>query len=192
MQGQGQGGSASSAGTPRAAAAIDRISAAIGRAASWLVIVAVVVSAGNALVRKIFDTSSNAWLDVQWWLFGAVVLLAAPWTLASNEHIRIDVVSSRWSPRTRNTIDILGHLLFLLPVAGVILYTSWDFFLTSWAQNEQSANAGGLPQWPAKALVPLGFALLLVQGIGELLKDIARRPHEPAAPRRPDAAPGGE
>lgn len=153
--------------------AIDALNGGIGRWVAWLVVAAAVISAGNAVIRKLFDLSSNAWLEAQWLLFGMVFLLAAPWTLASNEHIRIDVVSARLPVRIRNAIEIIGHVFFLLPIAVVMVYTSWPFFTTSWAQNEQSLNAGGLPQWPAKFLIPLGFALLFVQGISELIKRIA-------------------
>jgi TRAP-type mannitol/chloroaromatic compound transport system permease small subunit len=152
---------------------IDEASAAIGRWVSWLIVAAAVISAGNAVIRKTFDVSSNAWLELQWWLFAIVFLLAAPWTLAANEHIRIDIVNSRLSQRARNAIEIVGHIFFLLPTAAVILYTSWPFFLTSFAESEQSQNAGGLPQWPIKAVIPVAFALLFVQGLSELVKRIA-------------------
>ncbi len=179
--------------------AIDGATGRIGRSVAWLVIAAAVISAGNAIIRKLFDTSSNAWLELQWWLFGLVFLLAAPWTLASNEHIRIDIVSSRLSQKARNIIEVVGHALFLLPVSAVMVATSWPFFLRSapsleetgrWLASfeitrlgswlaalvglgEQSQNAGGLPQWPIKALIPLAFALLFGQGVSELIKRIA-------------------
>ncbi|MEQ1713161.1 MAG: TRAP transporter small permease subunit [Hyphomicrobium sp.] len=152
---------------------IDRFTTMLGRLVAWLIVAAIAVSAGNAIVRKMFDQSSNAWLEMQWLMFGTVFLLAAPWTLKSNEHIRIDVLSSRLPQRVRDVIDVVGHALFLLPVAGVVLVTSWPFFLRAYAQNEQSSNAGGLPQWPAKFLIPLAFALLLIQGISELIKRVA-------------------
>lgn len=153
--------------------AIDRVTSAVGRWAAWLIVAAAVISAGNAVVRKVFDWSANSLLEVQWWLFAAVFLLAAPWTLAVNEHIRIDVVNSRLSRRVRNTIEIIGHVAFLLPMAAMIVYTSWFFFTYSLAQNEQSPNAGGLPLWPVKALIPIAFALLFLQGVSELIKRIA-------------------
>lgn len=152
---------------------IDRMTEFIGRWVAWLIVAAAAVSAVNAIIRKLFDTSSNAWLEAQWLLFGIVFLLCAPWTLAANEHIRIDIVNSMLPRRARNWIEILGHTLFLLPMAGVLVYEAVPFFLTSWAQNEQSTNAGGLPQWPAKFFIPLGFALLFVQGLSELIKRIA-------------------
>ncbi len=153
--------------------AIDRVNGWIGRHVAWLIVVAAFIGAGNAIVRKIFDQSSNAWLELQWWLFAVAFLLAAPWTLRDNEHIRIDILSSRLSTKTRNIIEVIGHTFFLLPTAALILYTSWYYFAISWAQNEQSKDAGGLPQWPIKALIPLAFALLLAQGISELIKRVA-------------------
>lgn len=152
---------------------IDRATGAIGRSVAWLIVAAAVISAGNAVVRKAFDWSANSLLEIQWWLFAVVFLLAAPWTLAVNEHIRIDIVNSRLSRSTRNIIELVGHSLFLLPMAAMIVYTSWLFFLSSYHQNEQSVNAGGLPQWPIKALIPIAFALLLAQGVSELIKRIA-------------------
>lgn len=153
--------------------AIDAVNLAIGKAMSWLVLVAVLVSATNAIVRKVFDTSSNAWLELQWVLFSMVFLLCASWTLQSNEHIRIDIVNERLPKRVRNIIDVVGHAAFLLPFMIVMMVTSLPFFLTSYAINEQSANAGGLPQWPAKSLIFIGFFFLFAQGISELIKRIA-------------------
>lgn len=152
---------------------IDGATAIIGRAVSWLVVAAAIVSAGNAIVRKVFHMSSNSWLEAQWWLFALVFLLAAPWTLSLNEHIRIDVLSSRFSRAQRNAVELLGHIFFLMPAAGLLLYTSWHYFMTSYLQNEQSTNPGGLPQWPIKALIPAAFALLFLQGLSELIKRIA-------------------
>ncbi len=152
---------------------IDRVSGTIGRSVAWLIVAAAVISAINAVVRKTFDWSANSLLEIQWWLFAAVFLLAAPWTLAANEHIRIDVVNSRLSARTRNMIEVVGHVFFLLPTAALIVYTSWIFFSTAFAQNEQSPNAGGLPLWPVKFLIPVAFTLLFAQGISELIKRIA-------------------
>lgn len=152
---------------------IDRVSGWVGRSVAWLIVAAAIISAGNAVVRKAFDWSANSLLEVQWWLFALVFLLAAPWTLAVNEHIRIDIINSRLSSAKRNWIEIIGHSLFLLPMAAMIVYTSAIFFSTSFAQGEQSPNAGGLPLWPIKALIPVAFALLLAQGISELIKRIA-------------------
>lgn len=152
---------------------IDGVTTRLGRAVAWLIVAAILVSAGNALVRKLFNTSSNAWLELQWWMFGAVFLLAAPWTLADNAHIRIDVLSSRQSQRVRDGIDVVGHALFLMPFAAVVLVTAWPYFLRAYVGNEQSSNAGGLAQWPPKLLIPLAFALLLAQALSELIKRIA-------------------
>lgn len=152
---------------------IDAVNRRIGQAAAWLIVLAILVSAVNAVVRKVFDISSNSWLELQWVLFAAVFLLCASWTLLDNEHIRIDIVNAHLSKRMRDGIDIFGHLFFLLPFSILLLWTSWPFFLNSYAINEQSLNAGGLPQWPAKLLVPLGFFFLTLQGISELIKRVA-------------------
>ena len=153
--------------------AIDRFNTRIGHVVAWAILIAVVVSAVNAIIRKVFNTSSNSWLELQWILFGAVFLLCAPWTLLSNEHIRIDIVNNALPKRVRDWIDVLGHLFFLLPVTVVIAWLGWPFFWLSLAQDEQSTNAGGLPVYPSKFLIPLGFTLLFVQGISELIKRIA-------------------
>jgi len=189
--------------------AIDSVMGRIGEWLSWLVVIAVIVSAANATVRKIFDTSSNAWLELQWVLFSAVFLCCAPWTLMHNEHIRIDIVNNLLPKRVRNGIDVMGHVLFLLPLTLVMLVTSLPFFLDSapslhdfarvfaafpsvfaggvlqwpsnllhWVQSlfalgEQSSSANGLPQWPSKALVFIGFLMLFLQALSELIKRIA-------------------
>ncbi len=152
---------------------IDAVSDVIGRWMSWLILLAVIVSTVNAIIRKIFDMSSNAWLELQWVLFGAVFLLCAPWTLMSNEHIRIDIVNALLPKGVRNWIDLMGHLLFLLPLTIIMMMVSWPFALRSFAINEQSVNAGGLAQWPAKFLIPIGFTLLFLQGLSELIKRLA-------------------
>jgi TRAP-type mannitol/chloroaromatic compound transport system permease small subunit len=153
--------------------AIDAVNTRLGKWLSWLILIVVLISAANATVRKVFDTSSNAWLELQWIIFSIVFLLCSPWTLSSNEHIRIDIVNSMFPKRVRDWIDVLGHSLFLLPLTIVMMVTSLPFFLRSFALNEQSMNAGGLPQWPAKSLVFIGFVLLFFQGISELIKRIA-------------------
>lgn len=150
--------------------AIDRLTAWIGKAAGWLVLAAVLLSAGNAVVRKTFDWSSNAFLEAQWYLFGAVFMLAAAYTLQRNEHIRIDVLSAHWSRRTRDWIDLAGHILLLAPFVGLMAWMSWPFFLSSIRSGEVSASAGGLVLWPAKGLVFLGFALLCLQAVSEIVK----------------------
>jgi len=152
---------------------IDAVNLRIGRALSWLILVVVLISAANATVRKFFDTSSNAWLELQWVLFGVIFLLCSPWTLLSNEHIRIDIINNLLPKRLRDFIDIVGHLFFLLPLTIVMMITSVPFFLRSVRINEQSMNAGGLPQWPAKSLIMIGFTLLFLQGVSELIKRIA-------------------
>jgi TRAP-type mannitol/chloroaromatic compound transport system permease small subunit len=153
---------------------IDAVNTRIGKILSWLILAAVLVSATNAVVRKLFDMSSNAWLELQWVLFGIVFLMCAPWTLLANEHIRIDIVNTTlFSQRVRNWIDVIGHLFFLIPLCLIMLITSAPFFLRSYEINEQSMNAGGLPQWPAKGVVFLGFFFLLFQAISELIKRIA-------------------
>lgn len=157
----------------RVSRGIDAVTTAIGRNVAWLIVAAAVIGAVYAIVRKLFATGSNAWLEIQWWMFAVAFLFAAPWTLKVNEHIRIDIVSSRLSHRHRDIIELIGHVFFLIPSAAMIAYTSWYFFLSSYAQNEQSSNFGGLPQWPIKAIIPLAFALLLLQGISELIKRIA-------------------
>jgi TRAP-type mannitol/chloroaromatic compound transport system permease small subunit len=140
---------------------------------SWLILLAVIVSTVNAIIRKLFDVSSNSWLELQWVLFGAVFLLCSSWTLLSNEHIRIDIVNSLLPKAARDWIDIAGHVLFLLPLTIVMMIVSWPFAIRSLMLNEQSINAGGLPQWPAKFLIPIGFLMLFFQGVSELIKRIA-------------------
>jgi TRAP-type mannitol/chloroaromatic compound transport system permease small subunit len=153
--------------------AIDAFTRWTGKRLAWLILVAVGISAVNAVVRKGFDVSSNSWLELQWVLFSIVFLLCAPWTLLDNEHIRIDIVNSQFSKRARDIIDVVGHVFFLLPLCIVMIITGGPFFMRSVEINEQSGNAGGLPQWPAKSLVIIGFVFLLVQGISELIKRIA-------------------
>lgn len=157
----------------RFAGFIDRLNRWIGRGIAWLILVAVIVSATNATVRKVFDVSSNAWLELQWVLFSAVFLLCAAWTLQDNEHVRIDIVNSLLPKRVHNIIELIGHAFFLLPFSLILVVTGIPFFILSFEINEQSGNAGGLPQWPAKALIMIGFAMLLAQAIAELIKRIA-------------------
>lgn len=166
--------------------AIDALNAWIGKVLSWLILVVVLISAANATVRKVFDTSSNAWLELQWILFGLIFLLCSPWTLLSNEHIRIDIINGMLPKRWRDRIDVFGHIFFLLPLTIIMIVTSVPFFLRSFRLNEQSMNAGGLPQWPAKGLILIGFLLLGLQGVSELIKRIAVIQH-----RIPDPYGGG-
>ena len=157
----------------RLSRAIDALTTWIGRAVSWLVLAVCIVAAGSAIIGRLFGARSNVWLETQWLMFAAIFLLAAPWTLLRNEHIRIDILNQRLAKRTRDRIEIIGHALFLIPMAALVLWTSIPFALTSFHQHEGSSNFGGLPQWPLKALIPLAFALLLAQGISELIKRVA-------------------
>ena len=152
---------------------IDTFNRWIGQVFALMVLVAILVSAANATVRKIFDLSSNAWLELQWVLFSMVFLLCSPWTLLSNEHVRIDIVNSMLPRPVRNAIDLVGHAFFLLPLTLIMIVTSVPFFLESFRINEQSFSSGGLPQWPTKSLIAIAFTLLALQGISELIKRIA-------------------
>jgi TRAP-type mannitol/chloroaromatic compound transport system permease small subunit len=153
--------------------AIDGVNAFVGRQVSWLILVAVLVSAGNATIRKAFDISSNAWLELQWYLYGAVFMLAAAYTLLRNEHIRIDIVSGRLEKRTRDWIDLICHIFFLLPFTVLLVWLSWPWFFRAYRTGEMSANAGGLIIWPAKFMVLAGFVLLTAQAISEIIKRAA-------------------
>lgn len=152
---------------------IDMVNRQIGKKVAWLILAAVIVATVNAIVRKVFNVSSNAWLELQWMLFGAVFLMCASWTMQVKEHIRIDIVNATLPRRVRQWIELLGHIFFLMPFCLLIVYHSWPFFMRSYAINEQSLSAGGLPQWPAKGLVVIGFVMLTVQGISEIIKQIA-------------------
>jgi TRAP-type mannitol/chloroaromatic compound transport system permease small subunit len=149
---------------------IDAANERIGRFIGWLVLGAVLVSAGNALVRKVFQTSSNALLELQWYLFAAVFLLGAGYTFLRNAHVRVDFLSSRFSARTRNWIDSVGLLVFLIPLCLVFIKLSWPLVVNAWVSGEMSQNAGGLIRWPVYLMVPLGFGLLLLQSVSELIK----------------------
>ncbi|GGI22376.1 TRAP transporter small permease subunit [Bradyrhizobium guangdongense] len=157
----------------RLSSGIDAFTRWTGKRLAWMIVLAVVVSALNAIVRKVFDTSSNSWLELQWVLFSIVFLLCSPWTLLDNEHIRIDIVNNTLPKKVRSMIDVIGHVFFLIPLCVVMILTGVPFFERSFQINEQSGNAGGLPQWPAKSLIMIGFAFLLVQAISELIKRIA-------------------
>jgi TRAP-type mannitol/chloroaromatic compound transport system permease small subunit len=152
---------------------IDRMNEVIGKAVSWLILVAVLVSATNAIIRKTMNISSNAWLELQWYLFGAAFLLAAAYTLKQNEHVRIDIVYGAMSRRVQHWIDLLGHLLFLMPFVIVMLYMLTPYVMKSVLNGEVSNNSGGLVIWPAKSLLLIGFILLGLQGISEIIKKIA-------------------
>ena len=152
---------------------VDALTERVGRLVYWIVLIVVLISAANATVRKAFNYSSNAYLEIQWYLFSAIFLLGAGYTLLRNEHVRIDIVSSRLSPRTNNWIDLLGIVFFLYPMCLVIGWLSWPLLTDAFLRNEVSTNAGGLTVWPARLLVPIGFALLVLQATSELIKRIA-------------------
>ena len=172
---------------------IDWINERVGRSVMWLVLIAVVISAGNALVRKLFNTSSNALLEIQWYLFAAIFMLAAGYTFLRNEHVRIDILTSRLSPRGQNIVDVIGILFFLLPMAVLILWLSWPIVVNSVQSGEMSQNPGGLIRWPVKMLLPAGLALLVLQAISELIKRVAfLTGHGPNPLRRKSSGAGTE
>ncbi|MBL0897421.1 MAG: TRAP transporter small permease subunit [Reyranella sp.] len=154
-------------------ALIDLINEKIGNICNWLVLLACVVSAGNAMVRYAYDTSSNAWLEVQWYMFAVIVMFGASYTLKRNEHVRVDLLYMTLSRRGQLWIDILGTLIFLLPTCAILAWLSWPFFMQSYNVLEQSSNAGGLLRWPIKIVLPVGFALVALQGTSELIKRVA-------------------
>jgi TRAP-type mannitol/chloroaromatic compound transport system permease small subunit len=157
--------------------AVDWFHTQVAIVANWLVLLAAVISAGNAASRYLFSESSNGWLEIQWYMFAGMVLLGAPYTLKMNEHVRVDLVYGMVSERTQIWIDIVGGVLFLLPICIILTYFTWPWFVESWLQNEQSSNAGGLIRWPVKLLLPLGFCMMAVQGISEIIKRIAALEH---------------
>jgi len=156
---------------------IDRANAQIAIPANCLVLLACLVSAGNAFSRYLFSESSNGWLEIQWYMFAGMVLLGAPYTLKKNEHVRVDLLYGMMSPRKRIWIDIIGGILFLLPICVILIYFTWPWFVDSWLQHEESSNAGGLIRWPVKLLMPVGFALMALQGISEIIKRVAALEH---------------
>jgi TRAP-type mannitol/chloroaromatic compound transport system permease small subunit len=153
--------------------AVDRLNAFVGRTVCWLVLAAVLVSAGNAVARYAFKQSSNAWLELQWYLIAAVFLLCAGYTLLKQQHVRIDVLYSRFSRRTQLKIDIFGTVFFLMPISLLLVYLSWPVFIEAFRSGEVSGNTGGLPLWWARLLVPIGFTLLSLQGLSEIIKRVA-------------------
>lgn len=153
--------------------AIDWVNDKVGKIVYWLVLASVVVSSGNAVVRYALSESSNKWLELQWYMFSAVFLLCAGYTLLNNQHIRIDIVNHRLSPRSRNLIDVIGHVFFLIPLCILLLSEGWPYFWDAYQSGEMSSNAGGLIRWPARFLIVAGFALLLAQAFSELIKRIA-------------------
>ena len=159
-------------GLLKLALGVDWISERLGRLASLAVLLTALISAGNAFVRYLLDISSNGWLEIQWYLFAGMVLLGGPYTLKVNEHVRVDLFFSAVSERTRIWIDIMGCLVFLLPICVILVYFTWPWFVESWRIDETSSNAGGLVRWPVKLILPVGFALMALQGISELIKRI--------------------
>jgi len=153
--------------------AIDAFNARVGSLLKWLVLAMVFVSAGNAILRKVFSIGSNAWLELQWYMFAAVFLLGAGYAFLHNVHVRIDFVSAWLSPRVRNWIDIIGIVVFLTPLCWLLIQLSWPLFVNAWHTGEMSQNAGGLIRWPVQLMIPLGMALLLAQGASELIKRVA-------------------
>ena len=152
---------------------IDRFSELIGKLVRWLILASVLISAGNAIIRKIFDVSSNSWLEIQWYLFAGVFLLGAGYAFLRNVHVRIDFISNKLSRRTNAIIDSLGIVFVLTPLCLILIDLSWPLFYNAWVTGEMSSNAGGLIRWPVYGLIPLGFALLMMQGLSELIKRIA-------------------
>jgi TRAP-type mannitol/chloroaromatic compound transport system permease small subunit len=157
--------------------AIDWVNDKFGTIANWLVLFACLISAGNAASRYLFSASSNAWLEIQWYLFAGMVLLGAPYTLKMNEHVRVDLFYGMMSERARIWIDIVCGFLFLLPICIILVYFTWPWFVDSWNIHEMSSNAGGLIRWPVKLLLPVGFALMALQGVSEIIKRIAALEH---------------
>jgi len=157
----------------RFSAAVDWFNEHIGKICDWLVLLACVVSAGNAMVRYAYDSSSNAWLEIQWYMFAVIIMFGAAYTLKKNEHVRVDIVYMMLSERQQIWVDIIGIVLFLMPACVLLAWLSWPFFMQSWAVGEHSSNAGGLLRWPIKLVMPVGFALLAMQGISELIKRVA-------------------
>ncbi len=152
---------------------IDKISTGVGKFTMWLILATTLISAGNAIVRKVFNVSSNGLLEIQWYLFAAVFMLGASYGFLKNSHVRIDFISSKLSERARNWIDVVGILVVLIPFCLIIISLGWPFFTQALASGEMSQNAGGLIRWPAYVLIPAGFALLLLQALSELIKRIA-------------------
>jgi TRAP-type mannitol/chloroaromatic compound transport system permease small subunit len=152
---------------------IDALNERVGRLVFWLILIMVLISAGNALSRYALSMASNAWLELQWYLFAAVFLFCAGYTLLHNEHIRIDIIASLWPRRVQVWIDVFGTVFFLLPMSLYIMWSSWEPFMNAWTSGEVSGSAGGLIRWPARLMIPVGFFLLSLQGISELIKRIA-------------------
>jgi len=157
--------------------AIDALNSKFGTIANFLVLFAALISAGNAASRYLFSASSNGWLEIQWYMFAGMVLLGGPYTLKMNEHVRVDLLYGTVSEKTRIWIDIVGGIFFLLPICIILTYFTWGWFVESWMIDEQSSNAGGLTRWPVKLLLPVGFVLMCLQGVSEIIKRIAALEH---------------
>jgi len=160
-------------GLLRLSRGIDWVNGRFGVIATWLVLIACLVSAGNAASRYLLSESSNGWLEAQWYMFAAMVMLGAPYTLRMNEHVRVDLLYGSLSERSRLWIDIIGGLLFLIPICAILIYFTWPWFVQSWNIHEISPNAGGLVRWPVKLLLPIGFGLMILQGLSEIIKRAA-------------------
>jgi len=153
--------------------AIDALNQKIGAVCDWMVLFACIISGGNAMVRYAYDYSSNAWLEVQWYMFGVIVMFGASYTLRRNEHVRVDIVYMQLSERGQLWVDVIGTVLFLMPMCLLLAWLSWPFFMQSWNVGEHSSNAGGLLRWPIKLILPVGFLLVFLQGISEFIKRLA-------------------
>ena len=161
----------------RFSAFIDAVNERFGVVANWLVLLCCLISAGNAASRYLISESSNGWLEIQWYMFAGMVLLGGPYTLKMNEHVRVDLLYGMVSERTRIWIDIIGGILFLLPICLILTYFTWPWFVESWRLGEGSSNAGGLIRWPVKLVLPVGFVLMALQGISEIIKRVAALEH---------------
>lgn len=152
---------------------IDAINNFVGKLAMWMILATTLISAGNAIIRKIFGTSSNAWLEIQWYIFAAVFMLGGGYAFLRNAHVRIDFISSKFTDRIRNWVDIGGIVIFLIPMCYIMILEGWPLFMNAWSSGEMSSNAGGLVRWPVYFLIPVGFVLLMLQGLSELVKRAA-------------------
>jgi len=171
---------------------IDGLSLYIGKATMWVTLIVVFISAGNATVRKLLHTSSNAWLELQWYLFGVIFLMAAGYTLLKNEHVRVDILAARLPRRKQIYIEIFGVLFLLLPMCILIMVLSWPMFMESFVNHEMSSNPGGLIRWPAKIIIPIGFALLVLAALSHLIKCIGYLRGQCPDPREVNRGPSAE
>ncbi|MGD9942382.1 MAG: TRAP transporter small permease subunit [Burkholderiaceae bacterium] len=172
--------------------AIDAVNLAVGRSVTWITLIVALISAGNAVSRKFLHSSSNAWLELQWYLFGALFLLASGYTLLKNGHVRVDILAQKLPRRTQIAIEIFGVLFFLMPVCWLIMWLAWPMFWESWVSNEVSSNSGGLIRWPVKLLIPIGFMLLIAAGFSHLIKCIGFLTGHCPDPLQPESAKSDE